>query len=62
MGPLERIDVKKNIDTTPVPGVKVSANQRTVFGHMTIDINDICIVCFIEIHKDNDTKFSGYYP
>ena len=27
----------KTLGTTSVPGVKVSANQRPVFGHMTIE-------------------------
>ena len=38
MGPQERIEVKqicKTPGTTLVPGVKLSANKRPVFGHMT---------------------------
>ena len=68
MGPQEWIDVKKNrktLGTTPVPGVKVSANQRPVFGHMTILASDCRLYWHPYIsakNKDNDTKLSGYDP
>ena len=47
----------KTLGTTSVPGVKVSANQRPVFGHMTIEWYIVSLI-YTHIWTDKGTRYT----
>ena len=47
----------KTLGTTSVPGVKVSANQRPVFGHMTIEWYIVSLI-YTHIWTDKGTWYT----